>query len=88
MLEYSNITINNTNTNTNNNNNNSNNIILIVVLSCTFFIGIVAYSIKLILYYKLFQTNDTVIPINDGIIVAEIIDEEIIDEDDVEIKIF
>jgi hypothetical protein len=84
MLEYSNITINNTNTNNNNNNNsNSNNIILIVVLSCTFFIGIVAYSIKLILYYKLFQTNDSVIPINDGII-----DEEIIDEDDVEIKIF
>ena len=83
MLEYSNITINNTNTN-----NNNNNIILIVVLSCTFFIGIVAYSIKLILYYKLFQTNDTVIPINDGIIDEEIIDEEIIDEDDVEIKIF
>lgn len=85
MLEYSNITINNTNTNTN---NNSNNIILIVVLSCTFFIGIVAYSIKLILYYKLFQINESVIPINDGIIVAEIIDEEIIDATDVEIKIY
>jgi hypothetical protein len=85
MLEYSNITINNTNTNTN---NNSNNIILIVVLSCTFFIAIVAYSIKLILYYNLFQINESVIPINNGIIVAEIIDEEIIDATDVEIKIY
>lgn len=52
------------------------------------FIGIVAYSIKLILYYNLFQINESVIPINNGIIVAEIIDEEIIDATDVEIKIY
>ena len=61
--------------------------ILIMVLSCTFLIGISFYSIKKYLYYKFIQINETIIPINEAIPIVDVVDTELV-ETDVEIKIF
>ena len=42
-------------------------IIIVIVLLCSFLIGITSYCIRNFLYYKSLNNNNPIIPINDGI---------------------
>jgi hypothetical protein len=42
-------------------------IIIVIILLCSFFIGITFYCIRNFLYYKSLNNNNPIIPINDGI---------------------
>jgi len=68
MLNYTNIQ---------NNNNLSDVDTLIIFISCGFIIFLIIYVVRMYLYYKYIQINESIIPIN-----------EIVETQDVEIKIY
>jgi hypothetical protein len=78
-------------------------IIIVIVLLCSFLIGITSYCIRNFLYYKSLNNNNPIIPINDRITDVntddndEIINDDIknnkinndvVNNDDIEITIF
>ena len=78
-------------------------IIIVIVLLCSFLIGITSYCIRNFLYYKSLNNNNPIIPINDGItdvntddndeinndvLKTDEINNDEINNDDIEITIF
>ena len=57
------------------------NIIIVIILLCSFFIGITCYCIKNFLYYKSLKNNNPIIPINDGITDVNTDDNDEINDD-------
>ena len=73
-------------------------IIIVIVLLCSFLIGITSYCIRNFLYYKSLNNNNPIIPINDGNtevdtddndeIKNDVVKNDVVKNDEIEITIF
>jgi hypothetical protein len=78
-------------------------IIIVIVLLCSFLIGITSYCIRNFLYYKSLNNNNPIIPINDGntevdtddndeikndVVKNDVVKNDVVKNDEIEITIF